>query len=116
MFKITDEILMDIYSVVYKNYNGMYKEILEKSKKSLKLDTKEEWMLPENPTLEELFINLYLNSSYKQTPDDTSLIYYVKQTLEKKKFDKILEEVNCAICYSVPIEEIIKILRIKNIL
>jgi hypothetical protein len=116
MLKITDEILMDIYSVVYKNYNGMYKELLEKVKKTLKLDTKEDWVLSENPTLEELFINLYLNSSYKQTPDDTSLIYYVKQTLEKKKFDKILEEVNCAICYSVPIEEIIKILRIKNIL
>lgn len=116
MTKITDKLLIETYNVVYKNYNGMYKELLEKVKKVLNLDSKKVWTLPENPSLEELFIDLYLNSEYHQGSDDTSLIYYTKQTLEKKKIVKILEEVNCAISYSVPIQEIMRILRIKNVL
>jgi hypothetical protein len=114
-YSIKDTIIMGTYTVVYKNITEMYVNNLIKAKKFLGLNPTEKWSLPENPTLEELFIDLYLNSEYQNSEDD-NLIYYIRQILEKKKFVKILEEVQAAVTYNVPTSEILRILRLKKIL
>lgn len=74
-----------------------------------------DWKLPENPKLEDLFIELYQYSCYEEN-DDKLEAERVKDELKRKNFYKIHKEVCAAIDAYIPINDIKRVLRSKRVI
>ena len=114
---ITFSFLLDEYDKIVSQAYLMHQVYIKEVRSILNIDLpfNIKWELPSNFTLEDLFIDLYQNSSYDiknfNVEDATDLL----ETLDKYKFVKIKAEVERAFKDFVSPCDIRKILRIKGI-
>lgn len=82
------------------------------------LDVEEDWVLPENPTLEDLFMELYQYSCLSDKARETEIIEYnnLEKLLKENKFFKICEEVEQCMLAFIPIDDVKTILIRKKII
>lgn len=107
------------YTDTFKTINVIYAEVMQKVKKELSLDNpEEEWKLPQNATLEEMFIDLYLYSWLNDETFTEDIFGYESliKHLQSKNFVKIAKEVEKAREDLVPLKSVIQILKIKKVL
>lgn len=126
--RFINDIYRDISKIKTRKFLEEYKRLLiniEKCKAdvlrevrhilSIDLPIDVEWKIPENPTLEDLFIDLYQNSCYNEN-DDKQEAERLKDGLKRQNFTKIHREVCTALESYVPIDDIKRILRSKKVI
>lgn len=115
--KLKTKSLIEEYAVIVINIRNNGKSILKEIREmfGIDLDPEKDWILPLNPTLEELFMEIYQYSCYNEgeTPEEA---YKLSIELKEKKCYKIMEEIQMALESYVPLDSIKKILRFKNII
>lgn len=92
------------------------KQILKEVRAEIDIDLPEdqEWLLPENPTLEDYFRYLYQYSNFGNDSYEDGITLLTK--LRENKCFKISEECYIALAKFVPLDDIKNILRIKRVL
>ncbi len=118
IYNIKNEFLKKEYMTIIMRFEEEYWKVMSKVRDDIGLGYLEEreiWKLPENPTLEELFIDLYQHSMYNYRNDEYSHANKIVESLKQREMYKIASEVEMAIASLIPSEDIEHILKIKNI-
>jgi hypothetical protein len=115
--KIKTRKLLEEYKRLLMNLEKCKNDILKEVRHILciELPVDVDWKLPENPRLEDLFIELYQYSCYDEN-DDKLEAERVKDELKRKNFYKIHKEVCSALDAYIPINDIKRILRSKRVI
>ena len=115
---ITNKYLLEKYTDMIDSVNLSYKDFIGDLRENFNIDLPcdVKYELSENPTLEELFIYIYHYSPYSREGTNNDKYLEIINILKKKKFNKILNETECAVAHLIDYRDITKILQIKNII
>jgi hypothetical protein len=114
---ITENFLLDECQTILQRVEDEYWRVMSLVRKDIDLEELEDgehWILPDDPTLEDLFKHLYQYSSFKNTGYDNAI--KLTEALKKIGYHKIAKEVELCIVALISIDDILDILKRKNIL
>jgi hypothetical protein len=116
--KVKVKILRHNYQKIISEVEELHFEVLSEVRDEFMIDlpADQKWVLPENPTLEEEFLNLYQNSSIRNGDFEGGLIADTLIELKNNKFVKIELEVEKCIADFVNINDIRDVLRKRRII
>jgi hypothetical protein len=115
--QLKNKFLIDECRKLIINLDTFKETIIEEVRQIIQVDTpkNEDWVLPENATLEDYFRYVYQYSGFggnDKLDDGINLI----KLLQGKKFYKIADEVITCFKNFVPIEDIERVLKVKKII
>lgn len=117
--KVTDINLLRECDKIIANIRLFRNKGLKEIREILNLgDTPEGWKLPENPTLEDEFIELYQFSGFRTISGEEEVTSYANliRHLKEKNFVKIADEVKQCMIDFVPSEDVKTVLRKRSII
>ena len=119
MTRVQSKIILDNYASMIQFFEKLRCKALQGVREiiGVVLAEDEDWIVPENYTLEDLFKELYQYSclTEKNQNDETDGYNRLITALEKKKYVKIADEVRNAWSCAVPVNDVLDILRRKNV-
>jgi hypothetical protein len=115
--KLKTKSLIEEYATVVLSIRNNGKSVLKEIRSMLGIDLEPEkdWNLPLNPTLEDLFMEIYQYGCYNEN-ENPEEAYKLSVELKEKKCYKIMEEIQMALELFVPLDSIKKILRFKGVI
>jgi hypothetical protein len=118
VYNIKDDFVKNEYKSIIKKFNEHYWDNMRKVREDIGLEDLEDeeiWYLPESPSLEDLFADLYQYSMFKYKKDENSYTSHIIKTLKERGFNKIVKEVEMAFASLISSDDVLRILNMKGI-